>query len=70
MDEFDKEDFEGAIADYSSSIRLFPGDAETYYYRALAKFEMGNNYDACLDLNAASELGLEEATKSIKKNCK
>jgi hypothetical protein len=31
---------------------------------------MNNNYDACLDLKRADDLGSTEAKAAIKKNCK
>ncbi|HYI78725.1 MAG TPA: tetratricopeptide repeat protein, partial [Chryseolinea sp.] len=66
----EKQDYTGAIEDYSSSIELYPTDPESYYQRALVKISMNNKYDACLDLKKAEELGSEEAKAEIKKNCK
>jgi tetratricopeptide (TPR) repeat protein len=66
----EKEDYAGAVDDYSSSLMLFPNDPETYYQRGLVKLQMNNNYDGCLDLKRADELGSTEAKAAIKKNCK
>jgi tetratricopeptide (TPR) repeat protein len=65
-----KEDFTGAIEDYSTSIELYPSDPETYYQRGLIKLTVNNKYDACLDFRRAEELGSLEAKAVIKKNCK
>ena len=70
LSKVEKEDFAGAVDDYSSSIELYPGDPETYYQRGLAKLNMNNQYDACLDFKRADELGSDEAKAAIKKNCK
>jgi hypothetical protein len=66
----EKEDYAGAIEDYTTSIELYPSDPETYYQRALVKVTMNNKYDACLDFRKAEELGSAEARAEIKKNCK
>jgi hypothetical protein len=66
----EKQDYAGAIDDYSSSIELYPTDPETYYQRALVKMSMNNKYDACLDFKRAEELGSAEAKAALKKNCK
>jgi tetratricopeptide (TPR) repeat protein len=66
----EKEDYSGSIDDYTKSIELYPNDPETYYQRALVKISMNNQYDACLDLKRAEELGSTEAKAEIKKNCK
>jgi len=66
----EKEDYAGAVEDYSSSIEIYPTDAETYYQRGVVKLTMNNNYDGCLDLKRAEELGSQEAKAAIKKSCK
>src|SRR5690348_16488178 len=33
-------DFSGAIKDYSEAIKLVPGSADPYYYRANAEFDL------------------------------
>ena len=58
------------MEDYSSSIELYPNDAEAYYQRGLVKLLMNNNYDACLDFKRAEELGSQDAKTALKKNCK
>jgi tetratricopeptide (TPR) repeat protein len=66
----EKQNYQKAIEDYTSSIELYPTDAETYYQRALVKILIGNKYDACLDFKKADELGSPEAKAEIKKHCK
>ena len=70
MSKTEKEDYPGAIEDYSNSIDLDPGDPETYLQRGLIKMLMNNNYDGCLDLKRAEEMGSLEAKAAIKKSCK
>ena len=41
-----------------------------YLQRGLVKLLMNNNYDGCLDLKHADEMGATEAKAAIKKNCK
>ena len=65
-----KEDYAGAVDDFTKSIELYPNDPETYYQRALVKISMNNQYDACLDLKRADELGSSDAKADIKKHCK
>ena len=66
----EKEDFSGAVDDYSASLDLFPNDPETYLQRGLTKILMNNKYDGCLDLKRAEELGSTDAKAAIKKSCK
>ena len=66
----EKEDFNGAVEDYTSSIEIYPSDPETYFQRGMVKLSMNNNYDGCLDLKRAEELGSQEAKAAIKKSCK
>ena len=58
------------MEDYSASIDLYPGDPESYLQRGLVKLLMNNNYDGCLDLKKAEEMGSPDAKTHIKKNCK
>ena len=66
----EKENYAGAVEDYTVSIELYPSDPETYYQRGLVKLLMNNNYDGCLDLKRADEMGLPDAKAVIKKSCK
>jgi tetratricopeptide (TPR) repeat protein len=66
----EKEDYAGAVDDYSSSIELYPTDPETFLQRGLVKLQMGNNYDGCLDLKRADEMGSPDAKAAIRRNCK
>ncbi|HEY5690078.1 MAG TPA: tetratricopeptide repeat protein, partial [Cyclobacteriaceae bacterium] len=66
----EKEDYAAAIEDYTFSIELYPNDPETYYQRGMVKLLMNNNYDGCLDLKHADDIGSPDAKSAIKKNCK
>ena len=66
----EKEDFAGAVDDYSTSLELYPNDPETFLQRGLVKILMNNKYDGCLDLKHAEDLGSTDAKAAIKKNCK
>jgi tetratricopeptide (TPR) repeat protein len=63
------EDNWGAISDFDYVIQNSPNDAQTYYYRGLAKLILNQRRDGCLDLSRAGELGYLEAYKQIKLNC-
>lgn len=41
----------------------------SYYYRGLAKLQMGDKPSACKDLSRSGELGNTDAYTEIKKNC-
>jgi tetratricopeptide (TPR) repeat protein len=43
---------------------------DAYYWRGLAKIELGYKESGCLDLSKAGELGYSEAYEAIKKYCK
>jgi hypothetical protein len=66
----EKEDYAGAVDDYTASIELYPSDPETFHQRGLIKLLMNNNYDACLDFKRAEEMGSADVKEIIKKNCK
>ena len=54
-EKYDAENYEGALNDYSESIKLQPS-ATTYYKRALTKEKMGDNSGAIYDLQRAVEI--------------
>lgn len=63
------EDLKGAIADCTRYLEIEPNDAYVYYQRGMARMRNGDTYNACLDLLRSSELGYDEAAKSLKKFC-
>lgn len=62
-------DFRGAIADCSKEIVLNPKDNYAYYFRGIAKINVGQKDSACLDWSKAGELGEADAYEMIKKYC-
>jgi len=63
------EDFRGAIQDFSKAIEINENDASAYLNRGIAKYNLGNKPDACLDWSKAGELGDYNAYDLIKENC-
>ncbi|MDR9896184.1 tetratricopeptide repeat protein [Aetokthonos hydrillicola Thurmond2011] len=53
---YDKGDFQGAITDYSSAIRLNPKYANAYNNRGLAHAQLGEKQDAINDYNQALQI--------------
>jgi len=62
-------DYKGAIADYSNVILLDPKNGGAYLSRGNAKKMIKDKKGACEDFSKAGELGVDEAYKSINKNC-
>jgi|GEM_PF-1363020 len=64
-------DYESAINDYNKIIQLNPQDiAHIYYYRGLAKFELGDRNGACIDWVKADQSGNGDAKISLSRYCK
>lgn len=63
-------DFRGSIMDYNKAIELNANDSLSYESRGIAKLQLGQKEDACLDLSKAGELGIKRAYDAIKEFCK
>jgi TonB family protein len=64
-------DYENAINDYNKLIQSNPqGIAHVYYYRGLAKFELGDRNGACIDWVKADQSGNGDAKNFLSKYCK
>ena len=50
-------DHQGAIADYSKAIAIYPQYANAYSNRGNAKFSLSDQKGACADFKAAVSLG-------------
>lgn len=49
----DSEDYQNAIASFTTVIRLEPGHAEAHYYRGLARYQTGLHEEAIADYSKA-----------------
>lgn len=49
-------DYQGAIADFTQSLRRYPDNAEAYYSRGLAHYHLGEIQEAIADLQQAAKL--------------
>ena len=67
-------DYKGAIADFNYVIRSWTGEkvqkSETFYWRGLAKINLGEKDNGCLDLSKAAASGYSAAEEAIQKYCK
>lgn len=68
---FDKKDYEAAKADFEQCVK-YKEWAEAYYYLGSCKFEFGDKYGACLDLQKAKKLGYKakDLDKTIQHVCR
>lgn len=57
-----------AISDYSKYIEIYPGEANPYYYRALAYIEKNDKDKSAVDLKKACEMGESLACGTEEKN--
>ncbi len=62
--------YQEAIEDFTKSIELYSEDAEVYYQRGMLHEIQHDQFDACRDYKAASELGHEEASQLLANRCK
>ena len=54
---FEKQDYDAAIAAFTTAIRIDPKDAEAYYFRGLAFQKKGQQAKADEDFARAKKLG-------------
>jgi tetratricopeptide (TPR) repeat protein len=69
--DYDKKDIieiNEVIQDYTAAIRIDPENAEAYYYRGKAKYELNMLNEACLDWSKAGELGYRDVYEMIRKH--
>jgi tetratricopeptide (TPR) repeat protein len=64
-----KQDYQEAILMYDKSIALNPKDALTYYNRGIAKLNISETKNACIDFKKALELGYKKSEEVIEKFC-
>ena len=69
IDKFEKQDYRGAIADYTKRIELNSDYAEAYFNRGITKLILGQKDSECLDFSKAGELGYSKAYNLIRKYC-
>ena len=62
-------DLRGSIADCSESIKLDPYFPAAYMTRGMAKIQLKQIEEGCLDLSKAGELGMTDAYLEIKRFC-
>lgn len=62
-------DLRGSITDCSESIKLDPYFPAAYMTRGMAKIQLKQIEEGCLDLSKAGELGMTDAYEEIKRFC-
>lgn len=63
-----KQNFNACLTDLNQSIYLNSSNAESYYWRGVAKFNL--NINPCDDLKKSYSLGFKQAESAIKSYCK
>jgi len=64
------QDWDAAEADFNYIISQLPEDGVSYYYLGLIKIKQNDFISACLHLNKAKQLGVEEAEEAMNAYCK
>jgi tetratricopeptide (TPR) repeat protein len=59
-----------AIKDYDKALVILPRSTDAFFYRGLTRSQLGDKQGACMDLDAAKNLGKKEAEQVIKDICK
>ena len=62
-------DHYGAISDYTKAIEINPNYALAFANRGSAKESIGDMKGACADWQKASQLGDQDATQWVRKQC-
>jgi tetratricopeptide (TPR) repeat protein len=66
---FGSKSWSWAINDYSMSLDLKPGDANTWLKKGIALLKIGKLEDACHDFRKSFSLGNKRASEFISRNC-
>ncbi len=66
---YKQEKYQHAIESYSVSIQLDPGLGSYYFNRGLAYFQLNDRIKACMDMETALRLKVEQAENFLKRNC-
>lgn len=69
LNRFEQQDFHGVIADMDSLLLLAPQFSNALYNRGVAKIRLGDIENACVDLQLARSLGIEENRLFIEYMC-
>ena len=67
--EFTIQDYQNAINDYTTAIIYHPNNDIIYFNRAVAKHQINDNDNACLDWRKALDLGNKDAADMISEFC-
>ncbi|MER3493461.1 MAG: hypothetical protein C4323_14700, partial [Mastigocladus sp. ERB_26_2] len=57
--------YKGAIADYTSALKINPNYADAYYNRGIARYNLGDNQGAIADLQKAAELFRQQGNTQL-----
>ena len=69
VEKYEKDDYQGAIADWSKAIEINPQDAYAYDNRGITRELIGDLEGACRDWREAAYLGLTRPAELVKKEC-
>ncbi|BCL34720.1 tetratricopeptide repeat-containing serine protease family protein [Nostoc sp. MS1] len=56
LNKYDKKDYQGALADYNSALKINPNSANTYNNRGLVRAQLGDQQGAIADYNSAIKI--------------
>lgn len=70
LDYFNKGLYKDAIKSFDKALKYNPGDIDSYYNRAVAKYKLQDTEGACADFKLAAFYGDPDAPKMIAKYCK
>ena len=62
-------DFKGIISDCNKAIAIDPQNKNAYFLRGLAKYEMGEEENACADFHKAIQLGFSILKTAEREKC-
>ncbi|BAU08523.1 tetratricopeptide repeat-containing S1 family peptidase [Fischerella sp. NIES-3754] len=60
-DKYDQKDYKGAIADYTSALKINPNDADAYNNRGVARSDLGDKQGAIADYTSALKINPNDA---------
>lgn len=61
--------YSGAVSDYTTALSRDPDEVDSYYFRGLARLDLGQQHEAALDFAKAAGMGSAKAIEAVRKYC-